>query len=117
MAPRGLRSAAVALEVVAVAGRRGASAVLSLVSYRLADDGCSAVAWGDEAGLVGVDHGLDAVAQPELAEQVRDVRLDRGLREDERGGDLCVGQAGGEHSQHLLLALGQLCELVGCARD
>ena len=31
------------------------------------------IAGGHESGLVGEDHGLDAVAQAELAEQVGDV--------------------------------------------
>ena len=60
----------------------------------------------DEAGFVGVDHGLDAVAQAELAEQVSDVGLDRGLGQEQGGGDFGVGEAGGEHPQHLLLAVG-----------
>jgi hypothetical protein len=39
----------------------------------------SLVAGGDEAGLVGVDDGLDAIAEAELAEQVGDVGLDGGF--------------------------------------
>src|SRR5215208_314408 len=71
----------------------------------------------DEPGLVGVDHRLHAVAQAELAEQVRDVGLDCGVGEDQRRGDLGVGEAGGEHPQHLLLALSELGDLVRRARD
>ena len=48
---------------------------------------------GDEPALVGVDHGLHAVAQAELAEQVGDVGLDRRLGDDERLGDLGVARA------------------------
>jgi hypothetical protein len=37
----------------------------------------------DESGLVGVDHDLDAVAQVELLEDVRDARLCGRLADDE----------------------------------
>jgi hypothetical protein len=43
-----------------------------------------------EPGLVREDHRLDAVAQVELRENVRDVGLDRVLADDELGGDLGV---------------------------
>src|SRR3712207_2958846 len=46
----------------------------------------------DEPGLVGDDDGLDAVAEPELAQDARDVRLDRRLAEDEALGELRVRQ-------------------------
>ena len=49
------------------------------------------VAGADEPGLVGEDHGLGAVAQPELEEDAADVGLDRRLAHDQRGGDLGVG--------------------------
>src|SRR5213078_1911857 len=37
----------------------------------------------DRAGFVGVDDGVDAVADVELAQDVRDVRLDGALADDE----------------------------------
>ena len=37
----------------------------------------------DEAGVVGGDHGLDAVADAEFAKQVGDVALDGRLAEGE----------------------------------
>jgi hypothetical protein len=40
--------------------------------------------------FVGEDHGLDAVADLELGEDPLGVRLDGGLFDDERGGDLGV---------------------------
>ena len=39
----------------------------------------SAVAGGDQAGFVGVDHSLDAVAESEFAEQIGHVGLDGGF--------------------------------------
>ena len=43
---------------------------------------------------------------PELAEDVRDMAVDRVLAEDQRGRDLAVVQAGGDEAQHLGLTLG-----------
>lgn len=69
---------------------------------RRADDLASAArmivlrARSDEPGLVCVDDGLDAVADVELLEDVRDVGLDRRLAEDERCGDFGVRGAAGE---------------------
>jgi hypothetical protein len=42
------------------------------------------------AGLVGEDHDLDAIAEPELHQEPLDVRPGRRLLDDERGGDLAV---------------------------
>ena len=67
----------------------------------------------DEPGLVGEHDGLDAVAQPELAQHVGDVGLDRRVAEDERRGDLGVGHAAREQQQHLVLARRELVELRG----
>ncbi len=49
-----------------------------------------------EAGFVGDHDGLGAVAQVELLEEVGDVRLDGVLADDERCGDLAVGEAAGD---------------------
>jgi PAS domain S-box-containing protein len=84
---------------------------------RAADRGSGLAGRGDQPRLVGVDHRLHAVAQPELAQQVGDVALDRGLRHHERAGDLGVREARGKHPQHLALALGQPRELLRLARD
>ena len=47
----------------------------------------------DDPGLVGEHDGLDAVAEVELVENVRDVGLRRVLADEELGGDLGVRQA------------------------
>ena len=70
----------------------------------------------DDAGLVGEHDELRAVAQVELEQQVRDVRLHRRLGEDQAVGDLAVGQALGDERQDLALALGELCPGAGRAR-
>src|SRR5688572_456005 len=51
---------------------------------------------GREAALIGENHGLDAVAEAELSEDPLDVRLDRRLLDDQRGGDLSVRQPAGD---------------------
>jgi hypothetical protein len=38
--------------------------------------------WPDQAGLIGEDHGLDAVAELQLGQQVGDVALDRGVADE-----------------------------------
>ena len=63
-----------------------------------------------DAGLVGQDHGLHPVAQPELGEQVPDVRLHGRLADDQVGGYLRVGQAAGEPQQDVALPDGQRCQ-------
>ena len=64
-----------------------------------------------EAGLVREHDGLGPVAEPQLVEHAADVRLDRGLGDEQRTGDLCVRQAPGHEDEHLALALGELVEL------
>src|SRR6266508_6363827 len=64
-----------------------------------------------EPGLVGGDDRLDAVAQPELAQDARHVRLDRRLAEKQALGQLGVREAAGQQAQHLELALGERGEL------
>ena len=46
----------------------------------------------DDAGLIGQDHGLDPVAEPELGQQVPDVRLHRGFADEQVGSYLRVGE-------------------------
>jgi hypothetical protein len=67
----------------------------------------------DEAALVREDDGLDAVAEVELGEDPTDVGLHGGLRDDELGGDLLVGEAPRHEQQHLVLALGEELEARG----
>src|SRR5687767_8355942 len=50
----------------------------------------------DEARLVGEHDGLDAVAQVELVEDARNVRLHRRRLDNELAGDLGVREAAGE---------------------
>src|SRR4051794_5634050 len=64
-------------------------------------------AWCHEPALVGQDDGLDAVAQAELEQQARHVRLDRALADDELARELRVALAAREQDQDLALALGQ----------
>src|SRR5918994_3711238 len=70
--------------------------------------GCrAAVAWRDEPVLVGEDDGLDPVAQTQLREQARDVRLDRGDLDEQRGRDLRVGHPTGYQAQDVGLSGGE----------
>jgi signal transduction histidine kinase len=62
----------------------------------------------DESGLVGEHDRLHAVAQAELGQDARDVRLDRVLGEDQLGCDLGVGEPARDKAKDLDLAL---CEL------
>ena len=61
----------------------------------------------DQAGLVGQDHGLDAVAQVQLAQDRPEVGLDRGLGQVQPPGDLLVAQPLTHGDQDLALALGE----------
>ena len=67
----------------------------------------------DEAGLVGVDDGLHAVAQVQLGQHVGHVGLHRRLAQHERAGDLAVRQSPAQQHEHLALAGGQQGQLVG----
>ena len=62
----------------------------------------------DEARLVREDDGLDAVAEPELPEDARDMRLHGRLADEELLGDLGVREASRDQLQDLDLARGQL---------
>jgi hypothetical protein len=57
--------------------------------------------------LNGVPDQFDPVVQLQLAERVLHVVLHGPVGQDEPGGDLLVGQAGGDHPEDLGLALGQ----------
>src|SRR5262249_21342351 len=58
-----------------------------------------------EAGVVGGDHRLNPVAHAQLAEDAREVRLDRRLAEVEPGSELRVRQPRREQRQDLALAI------------
>src|SRR5215831_5474312 len=61
----------------------------------------------DKARVEGRDHGLHAVADAELSEDAREVRLDRRLAEVEVRAELGVREPAGEQGEDLELALGQ----------
>ena len=63
--------------------------------------------------VVGQDHGLDAVPDAELGQDVVDVGLDRRLADVEPLGDLGVAGAADHLAQHVHLPIGQLGEPVG----
>ena len=64
----------------------------------------------DQSGLMREHDRLDAVAQAELLQHVRDVRLDRRLADEQRLADLGVRPALGDQREDLPLPLGQLGE-------
>jgi hypothetical protein len=68
--------------------------------------------WVDEAGVVGGDDELDAVACAEFHEQAADVGFDGGLADVQAGCDLGVGVAEADEGQDLAFALGDLFQ--GC---
>ena len=68
-------------------GRAGVVAEPGQPSYSLG-------ARPDQAVFVGVDDGLDSIAQPQFVEHPADVRLHGGLGEHQPGGDLGVRQPG-----------------------
>ena len=68
------------------------------------------VARSDDAGLVGEHDRLDAVAEAELHQDARDVRLHRRLRDEERLRDLGVREAARDQAEHLELARGQVLQ-------
>jgi hypothetical protein len=55
----------------------------------------------------GEHHRRRPVPQPELGEEVVDVRLDRSLADEQLGGDLAVGPAVADEHQNLTLTAGQ----------
>ena len=67
----------------------------------------SAVAWPDDAVLVGEDGDLGAVTQAESGEDAGDVAFDGCLAEVEAGGDLGVGQPRRDKPDYVALPLAQ----------
>jgi hypothetical protein len=55
----------------------------------------------------GEHHRRRPVPQPELGEQVVDVRLDRSLADEQLSGDLAVSPAVADEHQNLTLTAGQ----------
>ena len=60
----------------------------------------------DQAGLISQDHSLDAIAELEFVENMRNVGLDSGLGNVKPGCDLGVAVSTGNLPGHLELALG-----------
>src|SRR5207249_6523561 len=58
----------------------------------------------DEAAANRQQGGLGAVTDPQLLQDVADVRLDRLLRKRQPAGDLLVGKALGQQTQHIAFA-------------
>src|SRR3712207_6679030 len=71
----------------------------------------------DQPGAIGEDDELDAVAEPELLEDVRDVRLHRGVADHEPLRDLRVGQPARDQPEDLVLARGEVLEALGPGRS
>ena len=107
---RRLRSAD--LELLVPRGRRPGRLVAQAVVHRdAAGDGAGrALARAEDARLVREHDRLDAVAELELLEDVRDVRLHGGLADEELPADLGVREPAGDQAEHLELALRQLVE-------
>src|SRR5919107_791801 len=70
----------------------------------------SGVAWGDQAGFVGEDDELGAVAGVELGHGPVDVGLGGHRADHHAVGDLGVGQALGDQGDGLAFAVGQLLQ-------
>src|SRR4029077_3816824 len=66
----------------------------------------------DQAGFVSQDHGLDAVSQLELVQQVGDVGLNGRLADVKARGDLGVGEASRNFLHDFSLAVGEGLELL-----
>src|SRR5919201_6717862 len=67
----------------------------------------------EEAGLMGEDDRLHAVAEVQLLKVVRDMGLDGGVADVELVADLHVGESARDQSQHVQLAIGQVGEFAG----
>ena len=65
----------------------------------------------EEPGLVCKYDSLDAVAEDELLQDVRDVSLDGRLADVKVLPDLCVGQAADNERKDILLSYGELVQL------
>ena len=64
----------------------------------------------DNSGFVGEVDELGAVTATELAEDAADVRFGGQWADDELACDLVVGEAGGDQTERLVFALGELLE-------
>src|SRR5262249_60431945 len=82
----------------------------SHIRTRAARSGSSKAARLDEAGFVGEHDGLDAVAEVKLGQYPPDVDLDGSLGQVHLGGDLTVGQPGGEPGEDGPFPVGELAE-------
>jgi MgtC family len=119
---RGLTTAA-AIFAAAAIGAAAGEGLLLLASHESAHAGASSPAGHtgtnvlpgrsggavsrDQAELAGPGDGLGAIGRAELAEGVADVLFGRVEGDHELGGDGLVGQAGGQHPQHLELSGGE----------
>src|SRR5438093_11964717 len=65
----------------------------------------------EKTRLVREHDRLDAVTEPELLEDVRDVRLDGGVADVELSSDLGIREAAGDQAKHVELPLRQIVEL------
>src|SRR5262245_4067038 len=74
------------------------------------EDSASLAAGLDEAGLIGQHDGLDAVAEVELGQYPPDMDLDGSLGQVQFGGDLAVGEPGGEPGEDGSFPVGELAE-------
>ena len=93
--------------------REGSPPVLALTTF----DDDQALAGMLRAGASGfvlkgvpaedLQRAVRMVAQPQLGEQVVDVRLDRALADEQLGGDLAVGLAQADEREHLEFAASQ----------
>ena len=75
-----------------------------------------ALAGPNELRLVRENDGLHPIADVELAQDVRDVRLHRVLAHDERGRDLCVREAAGDELDDFEFSRRELLEPARRAR-
>lgn len=69
------------------------------------------IEWPNNAGFVGEDDCLDAVAEVELGEDVRDVGFDGVLAQHELGCDLRVGAAWCDEAKDLEFTPAELVEI------
>jgi hypothetical protein len=68
--------------------------------------GWSGLLWCDQSCLIGEDHRLDPVADPELAQQAGDVAFHCCLADEQAFGQLGVGEPAGLQREYLGLSLG-----------
>jgi hypothetical protein len=66
----------------------------------------------EDPGLVGEHDGLDAVAKIQLLEDVRDVRLDGGLADEELFSDLGVRHASRHQAKDVAFSLTEIGEFL-----